>query len=141
MKFNPLVPELLVSDIKESLKFYVDLLDFKINYAREEENFYFLEREGTQIMIEPLTDDARFTNGIPKTKPFGQGMNFEIGTSNADELYKRINDNNYPIFHPIEEKWYQTGDSLGGSKQFVVADPDGYLLRFTEDIREKSTDQ
>ena len=140
MKYNALVPELLVSDSKKSLKFYTEILGFKVSYSREEEGFYFIEYQGSQIMIDQLTNNSRFTNGVPKTKPFGQGINFEIGTDNVGALYKRINDSNYPIFHPIEEKWYETGEVMGGSKQFVVADPDGYLLRFTEDIREKSTD-
>lgn len=134
MKYNKLVPELLVSNIEESLKFYTELIGFKINYAREEEKFYFLEYQGSQIMVEQLTDDARFTNGIPKEKPFGQGINFEIETDDAEKLYKLINNSNYPIFYPLEEKWYQTGDMLGGNKQFVVADPDGYLLRFAQDL-------
>ncbi len=137
MKFNKLVPEILVSIVEESLKFYTELIGFKVNYAREEEKFYFLEYQGSQIMIEQLHDNSRFTNGLPKEKPFGQGINFEIETDDADILYQKINDADYPIFYPLEEKWYQTGDTLGGNKQFVVADPDGYLLRFAQDLGKK----
>ena len=29
-----------------------------------------------------------------------------------------------------EESWYRRGSEENGNRQFVVADPDGYLLRF-----------
>jgi lactoylglutathione lyase len=61
MKFNALVPELLVSNIKETLRFYVDLLGFEINYARKEDDFYFIERQGAQIMLEPLEENTPYT--------------------------------------------------------------------------------
>ena len=35
---------------------------------------------------------------------------------------------------PLEDKWYRRDDMLLGNRQFVVADADGYLLRFFEDL-------
>ena len=32
---------------------------------------------------------------------------------------------------PAETKWYQTGSSQAGVAQFLVQDPDGYLVRFS----------
>ncbi|WP_217351229.1 hypothetical protein [Thalassospira marina] len=37
-----------------------------------------------------------------------------------------------------EDKWYRIGDVESGNRQFVVADPDGYLLRFFEELGERS---
>lgn len=37
----------------------------------------------------------------------------------------------------LEEKWYRQNDKLLGEKNFLVMDPDGYLLRFIEDLGEK----
>jgi hypothetical protein len=68
------------------------------------------------------------------TKPFGRGMNFEIITTDIEDLYARIQADNYPIHYPLEEKWYPMGNLLGGTKQFMVMDPDGYLLRFSQDL-------
>ena len=133
MDYRPLVPELQMADIEKSLAFYVDLLGFEVKYARPENGFYFIEREGAQIMIEQLTPDERFTNGLPEI-PFGRGMNFEIETADVDALYDRITAANYPVFIPIEDKWYRTGDVMGGTRQFIVADPSGYLLRFCQDM-------
>jgi lactoylglutathione lyase len=38
------------------------------------------------------------------------------------------------ILLPLEERWYRRGDVLLGQRQFVVQDPDGYLLRFCQDL-------
>lgn len=34
----------------------------------------------------------------------------------------------------MEDRWYTTAHGLGGNRQVVVADPDGYQLRFFEDL-------
>jgi hypothetical protein len=49
--FARLVPELLVTDLSESLAFWLNALGFKIAYQRPEHRFAYLERpEGAQIM-------------------------------------------------------------------------------------------
>ena len=50
MKFNSLIPELTVSNIIVSKKFYQEL-GFRIVYEREENKFCFLELENNQIML------------------------------------------------------------------------------------------
>jgi hypothetical protein len=37
----------------------------------------------------------------------------------------------------IEEKWYRKDNHGVGSRQFLVQDPDGYLLRFSENLGER----
>ena len=41
----PLVPELYVSNLSQSLAFYVDLLGFRIDYQRPEEVYSFSKSE------------------------------------------------------------------------------------------------
>jgi hypothetical protein len=38
----------------------------------------------------------------------------------------------------MEEKWYRMNDSKVGNRQFIVLDPDGYLLRFVQDLGERA---
>lgn len=40
----------------------------------------------------------------------------------------------YQLFEGIREKWYQVDDVERGNRQFLIQDPDGYLLRFMEYI-------
>lgn len=57
-----LVPELIVSDIEASTRFYVDVLGFGVRYERVEERFVYLEREGAELMLEQSTG-RRFLDG------------------------------------------------------------------------------
>ena len=41
MKYNDLIPELVVSNINISRDFYVNMLGFKVEYEREEDKFIF----------------------------------------------------------------------------------------------------
>ena len=55
MKFNSLIPELSVSNIQNSIKFYTDL-GFHVVYERKADKFAFLELEENQLMIEEINE-------------------------------------------------------------------------------------
>ena len=40
----------------------------------------------------------------------------------------------WPLYLAPEEKWYRAGNRESGVRQFIVQDPDGYLLRFQESL-------
>ena len=40
----------------------------------------------------------------------------------------------HPLALPVEEMWYRAGEVEIGVRQFIVADPDGYLLRFQSSV-------
>ena len=131
---NPLVPELYCSDIKTSLDFYCNALGFRVAYDRPEAKFAFIEREGAELMIEELTEKDRTWLSGPLERPFGRGVNFQIITPEIDALYASLLAKRIPIFLPIEERWYRRVNDSVGNRQFVVQDPDGYLLRFSQTI-------
>lgn len=96
-----------------------------------------LERQGSRIMLDEIP--AHLDNPMkrtwltgPLTFPFGRGINLEIKTEQIDALYAQVQHARAPIFLPLEERRYQTGHSLLQVKQFIVQDPDGYLLRFSQ---------
>lgn len=128
-----LIPELYVSSYKTSISFYQDVLGFCILYNRPTEYFAMLERQGAQIMIEELGHDRNWISA-ELSPPFGRGVNFQIETTSAQDLYDNIKASNASIFLELEEKWYDTDIGATGNKQFIVQDPDGYLLRFFEDL-------
>lgn len=129
MKFNTLIPELVVSNLDVSLDFYVGRLGFEIKYNRPEDRFAFIEKEGAQFMLDELAENSWLTKK-PIEKPFGQGINFEIGTDDVDLLYEKLRKNGCKFFLELEEKKYQCGDEISVQRQFIIEDPDGYLLRF-----------
>ena len=65
-------------------------------------------------------------------------MNFGNFTENfLNRILDNLKDNNYPIFVEPKENWYRQDNQLLGNKEFLVQDPDGYLLRFAEDLGTK----
>jgi catechol 2,3-dioxygenase-like lactoylglutathione lyase family enzyme len=127
-----LVPELAVSDFAASLAFYTDVLGFRLLYGRPEERFAYLEREGAELMIEQPVDRAWITGMLEQ--PFGRGINLQIACSDTAALRDRCLAHGRTLFMDLEEAWYRRDAILLGCRQFLVQDPDGYLLRFSQDI-------
>ncbi len=65
---------------------------------------------------------------------WGRGINLQIEVPDVDSLLKRLRENGVDLFMEPEEKWYRKDRVEVGNKQFLVQDPDGYLLRFYEDL-------
>ena len=129
-----LIPEFRVQDYNKSIDFYISLAGFTIVYDRPEEEFAMLDREGARIMIESISPHTRSWEVGELEPPFGRGVNFQIEVADVESLYASFKDNAYPIFFEMEEKWYRRGEGEVGNRQFLVQDPDGYLLRFFEDL-------
>lgn len=125
-----LVPELTVTDLAASLALYTGVFGFTIRYERE--GFAFLELGQAALMLERLSA-ASWLNGKP-AHPFGRGLNLQIPVPALAPILARLADAGLTPFHGPEEAWYRTDLGFAGQRQVVVADPDGYLLRFAEDL-------
>jgi catechol 2,3-dioxygenase-like lactoylglutathione lyase family enzyme len=132
-----LVPELLCTGLAGSLAFYVDLCGFRIAYDRPEDGFAYLDLEGAQLMLEeadPADTGERIWWTARPERPFGRGINLQIEVASVDAIHARLVAAGWPLYRPIEEAWYRAGDRETGNRQFLVQDPDGYLLRFFSDL-------
>jgi catechol 2,3-dioxygenase-like lactoylglutathione lyase family enzyme len=129
-----LVPELICSDLEQSLAFYQGLLGFRVLYARPEDKFVLLERDGAELMLEQSSPPGRLWPRAELVKPFGRGVNFEIQVGNVDELHAAVAGTRIELFMPIEERWYRRADDEVGVRQFAVPDPDGYLIRLSQEL-------
>ena len=129
-----LVPELDVSDLDQAIAFYVGVLGFRVHYARAEERFAYLEREGAEVMLEEAAGPGRRFRTAPLERPYGRGVNLQIRTTDARILHAAVVAAGAPLIIDLEECWYRHDAQEAGQLQFVVADPDGYLLRFFEDL-------
>ncbi len=140
MRSNPrLVPELVCRDLAQSLTFYLDVLGFSIAYERPERRFAYLEREGAELMLqEPV--GRSFVNG-ELAPPYGRGINLQIEVSDIASLLASVQNAGLPLFLELEDRWYRKDDTEVGNRQFVIADPDGYLLRFFENLGSRPAGQ
>lgn len=137
MEWSKLVPELAVSDFEVSLDFYTQVLGFQIAFSRSEPAFAYLDRDGIQLMLEEAPPGWLVAEMV---KPFGRGINFEINWANVTQLRDKFVQLSYPLYRDIKETWRNTGNTVSGSREFLVQDPDGYLLRFSESIGEREKD-
>jgi len=133
--WNRMVPEIAVTDYQKSKHFYQELLGFKEKFSRKNPDFSYLEMGEAQIMIEGLDNAAWVT--AHTEYPLGRGINFQIEVDDVDSLYEKINRKGYPVFREIMTNWYETAETKSGQKEFLVQDPDGYLLRFCEFVGEE----
>lgn len=124
MKFNKLIPELYVSDISKSLDFYKSL-GFEIRYDRPQSKFAFIEMEGSQIMLCEINGTWEVGE---LSRPFGRGINLQMEVENVDELYRKVVTAKYPLFEEVADK------TEYGNREFLIQDPDGYLLRFYTEL-------
>ena len=126
MKFNSLIPELSVTNIEKSKEFYLNL-GFKIMYERKEDKFCFLYLEDNQIMIEEINNNW---NVGEMKYPFGNGINISMTVSDINSFYEKIISKKIVLFRKIKTSKYRVDDIIYEDKEFLLQDPDGYLLRF-----------
>ncbi len=127
-----LVPELCCSDLRASLCFYTGVLGFQVRYDRPEKRFAYLEREGVELMLEEQSPESWLTGEM--SRPFGRGINFQIEVSDVVALHKAVRAADVAVYQEIEDAWYRAGETYVGNRQFLVQDPDGYLLRFFQSL-------
>lgn len=137
IKWAALVPEFVVSDLASSLQFWCDYIGFEVMYDRKEEYFAYLGMGDAQVMLEQYNPaDREWETGILE-KPYGRGINFQIEVNGIAPILKRLKEADYTLFIDAEERWYRAKDVEFGQKQFLVQDPDGYLLRLIENLGER----
>jgi catechol 2,3-dioxygenase-like lactoylglutathione lyase family enzyme len=129
-----LTPELDVADLDRSLAFYVGVIGFSVLFDRPEERFAYLTLEGVHLMLEEAAGPGRRFRTAPLEQPYGRGVNFMIDVADVDSVHSRVQAAGCTIVIPLEERWYRRDATENGHRQFVVADPDGYLLRFSSSL-------
>ena len=126
IEFNSLIPELSVSNIENSKRFYEDL-GFKIIYERIEDKFCFMQLEDNQIMIEEQNNNW---NVGKMEHPYGNGINISMFINDVERLYGDLKAKQIKLFMDLKVNEYRVDNVVFQDNEFLVQDPDGYLLRF-----------
>jgi catechol 2,3-dioxygenase-like lactoylglutathione lyase family enzyme len=128
-----LVPELDVADLDRALRFYTGACGFRVDYERPEDGFAYLEREGVELMLQAADGPGHRFRTAPLEHPFGRGVNLQIEVSDAGGLHAAMVEGGVELLVGLERRRYRVRGEEVGTEQFVVADADGYLLRFFTD--------
>jgi catechol 2,3-dioxygenase-like lactoylglutathione lyase family enzyme len=134
---NRLVPELMVCDLDISLAFWVSCLGFKVAYQRPEDGFAYLDLNGAQVMLEQVDSDAGQWLTAPLEKPFGRGINLQIDVEAVAPILQKLVQAGCPLYRDCKDTWYRAADVEVGQREFIVQDPDGYLVRLVERLGER----
>lgn len=136
-----LVPELAVTDYPASRDFYCAVLGFRLCYERPEEGFGYLALGAAELMLDQIGLGRDFDAGhLPHARPYGRGMNLQIRVPELAPLLAQLAAVDWPLVVPQETQWYRENDTEHGQTQCVVADPDGYLLRFFQELGSRPVD-
>lgn len=135
-KIQPLVPELWCSDFERSMKFYTDVIGFEVAQQRGADPHAYLSLDGAQIMIAHWTFDGSWEPWSPHQmeQPFGRGVNFQFMIENIQGIFDRVVSKGVVPFRKLYEAEIWRTDCMDTRRQFMLLDPDGYLLRFAQSI-------
>ena len=126
MKIIASAPHFFVTDLMESLEFYVDILDFEMPPLwGEPPNFAMPRKDGYIVMLNQQ-------EGI-KPNPNGKhhATDAYFWCQEIDEYYSSIKKKGGLKILGIEER------PLYGMREFEVYDPNGYKLVFAEDMKKE----
>ena len=141
-----LVPELDVTELDASMRFYGGVLGFRTLFERPAERFAYLALDGAELMLQEAAGPGRRFRTAPLEPPYGRGLNLQLRVDDVDAVLARAVEGGYEVVVPMEERWYRVdvaevggrwqteGPVEAGNRQFVVADPDGYLWRPFRDL-------
>jgi catechol 2,3-dioxygenase-like lactoylglutathione lyase family enzyme len=130
--FSALAIELIVTDYARSLAFWTGPIGFTVCYTRPAQKFVYLEHpDGAQLMF--YERDGFWETGSFEA-PLGRGAILQIGVHNIDAAYAAVLAANVPVYVALRERWRHWGDREGLQREFLVQDPDGYLVMVNQKI-------
>lgn len=128
MKYLSITTELLVEDMKKTLDFYTNILNFNVSLSMPQTDPFFAIINSSNVQIMLYTKD-KFSEEIPKFRSIKMGASVAlfIEVDNIDELYTRIK-SKVEIIQEIHTTSY-------GTKEFSINDCNGYVLMFNQKIK------
>jgi uncharacterized glyoxalase superfamily protein PhnB len=127
MKLLSPIPQLTAPSLKDTVDFYVSVLDFTCNNLDEEWKIASINKDG--VTVELVHPQARFPYncGEPFRAPvFTGAIYIHVDDKGIDELWERVKDK--------AEVCYPVQDFDHGMREFGIYDNNGYLLQFGQAI-------
>lgn len=130
--WNRMVPELTVTDFSTALRFYAEVLGFTVMIRRSNPDFAYLCLGEAQLMLEQFHLEG--WNTAELIRPLGRGINLQIEIDDVEEMLERLAAHSVPLYREPRDNHYSIGETVVCQREFLVQDPDGYLLRLSQYI-------
>jgi len=128
MSLNSLTPNLMVTDVEETIEFYTDLLGFTLLRTVPEKgklDWAMVKRNDVLLMFQSIKSLKSNMPRLQSEKP-GGGLTFYIKVDKITELHEELYDNEVEIVADLESTFYDT-------IEFSIVDVNGYVLTFSEE--------
>jgi catechol 2,3-dioxygenase-like lactoylglutathione lyase family enzyme len=125
-----LVTEIVVRNIRDSVAFYIRL-GFEL--LRDGGDFVELTWEGHRLFLAELSAFRDAHNAAVETPPFPLA-NVRVMVPDVDECWKLANEIGARIIIPLADRYY-------GLRDFTIADPDGFGVRFASELQRRDSDR
>jgi len=125
----PVAPEFFVSDVGAAIQFYTDKLGFRLVRLEPEgepnpRTIFAIVALGEAHIL--LANESLYAGGHLRER--GAGVDIRIMVPDVDAIYERCHENSVAIVHDIADRYY-------GLRDFIIADPNGFRLRFAAPLR------
>jgi predicted enzyme related to lactoylglutathione lyase len=120
-KIKKMSPQLLVTDIEHSIEFYTKKLGFDIEF-RYEDFYAGIIKDSCSIHLKsgkPSIEEK-------KSKSENDDVDIVFSVEDVEELYEEFVNKSVEIIQPLCDRPY--------GREFYIADPDGYILAFLEEV-------
>ena len=120
-KIKKMSPQFLVTDIEHSIEFYTKKLDFEVDF-RYEDFYAGIIKDNYSIHLKsgkPSIEER-------KSKRENIHLDIVFSVEGVEDLYEELMNKSVEIVQPLCDRPY--------GKEFYIADPDGYILAFLEEV-------
>lgn len=128
MRLKKLTPNLMVDDVNKTVRFYQEVLGFKLVMSVPQEgvfNWAMVQHGDVHLMFQE-TKNLIAEYPVLKDTPMGGGLTFYIKVRNVKGLYNKIK-NQANIVVDLHKTFY-------GAEEFAIQDINGFVLTFADDV-------
>ncbi len=141
IKFKKLTPDLMVSDVAKTVRFYTERLGFKIVMLVPEnekavetqlvpgKSYVYAMVSRDEVFVMFMRKDV-YEADVPELQgvPLGASVTFYCDVDNVGELYDQFQKSGIETLTEITTTWY-------GMKEFYIQDCNGHILGFAEQVK------
>ena len=127
MEYVSLSPNVGVTDVNETVKFYTEILGFNLVLSNPESGkleWAMVANGNAVIMFQEMESLRNEYPALKERAPMGT-LTFYVKIKNMKPLYEKLKDTAF-IANGIHQTFY-------GADEFAVFDNNGYILTITED--------